>query len=158
MRRISYDGLPKMIKSFKNAILGIYASIRSERNMRVHLSFAFYILLACAVTGVSRAELLVVVLCIAAVITAELMNTALEKLCDRVCPDRSREIALVKDMAAGAVFIFSVASAIAGGVIFFNAEKVNGALDFARNYPVFAALIVASIPAAAYLTFRKYKV
>jgi len=125
--------------------------------MRIHLAFAFYILLAAAVTGASRAEWAVVLLCIGAVTSAELINTALEKVCDRFCPEHSADVGLIKDMAAAAVLVFGLVSAVVGGIIFFNAEKVGATIAFFSRYPVFAIVIVATLPVAIYLVFRKYK-
>ncbi len=48
---------------------------------------------------------------------AEAVNTALEKLCDHVTPDRHPQIKAIKDMASGAVLILAVTAATVGLII-----------------------------------------
>ena len=52
------------------------------------------------------------------VITLEMMNTAIEKLCDMVQPDKHPEVKIIKDIAAGAVLVAAVCSVIIGAFIF----------------------------------------
>ena len=49
---------------------------------------------------------------------AEAFNTAIEKLCDKVSPERDPLIKTTKDVAAGAVLLF-VLGAVAVGLIIF---------------------------------------
>ena len=63
-------------------------------------------------------EWLVVVLCITVVLTLEMINTAIEKLCDVVQPDYHPQIKIIKDIAAGAVLIAALGSIIIGAIIF----------------------------------------
>jgi diacylglycerol kinase (ATP) len=53
-----------------------------------------------------------VTVCIGMVLSAEAMNTALEQLADEVTEERKERIRRVKDMAAGAVLISSIASVV----------------------------------------------
>jgi undecaprenol kinase len=115
-----------------------------------------YVLLAALITRLSGTEWALVLLCIGAVTGAELLNTAVEKLCDRLHPGQDRQIGLVKDMAAGAVLMFAIVSAAVGSVIFFQNDKITRALDFARAHPVLAVLVAATLPLAGYLVFRRY--
>jgi diacylglycerol kinase len=67
---------------------------------------------------ISAWEWCVLSICFALVICAELLNTAIERLCDAVKPERSDEIKFVKDASAGAVLFASVVAAIAGLIVF----------------------------------------
>jgi diacylglycerol kinase len=49
---------------------------------------------------------------------AELINSAIEMLCDYVQPERHASIKIVKDLAAGAVLLAAIGSVIIGGVVF----------------------------------------
>jgi diacylglycerol kinase len=146
-----------MSKSFSCAVKGVLFCMKTERNFRFHLAFAFYVAIAGAVTGLSAAEWIFVLLCIGAVTGAEICNTAVEKLCDTLHPGQLRGIGLVKDMMAGAVLMASASSAVIGGIIFFSAEKLKKAAAFVGSYPFLAVLIAATLPPAAYLVFRSYK-
>ena len=63
-------------------------------------------------------EWMVILLCITAVLTLEMINTAIEKLCDVVHPGYHPQIKVIKDIAAGAVLLAAVGSVIAGAIIF----------------------------------------
>jgi diacylglycerol kinase len=52
------------------------------------------------------------------VITAELFNTAIEKLVDLVSPDYNRQAGFIKDVAAGAVLVSAIIAALVGLFIF----------------------------------------
>ncbi len=135
-----------MIKSFKYAFCGFFECIKSQRNMRIHISVAFYVVLAAIITKASLTEWGVLLLCIALVMGGELINTSIEKLCDEMHPDYSKKIGMAKDMAAGAVLVCAIFSAIVGGIIFFNAAKITLALEFAKENSLVAVIIVLLIP------------
>ncbi|GHT22368.1 hypothetical protein AGMMS4957_12480 [Bacteroidia bacterium] len=52
------------------------------------------------------------------VFAAEAINTSIEILADVVSPERHPQIKLVKDIAAGAVFLLAIAAAIVGLIVF----------------------------------------
>ena len=145
-----------MKSSFVYAFKGIGACARTERNFRFHLAVALYVLIAAAVTGATETEWLLILACIGAVTGAELLNTAIEKLCDTVHPGKNSGIARVKDMTAGGVLMLAAASAVVGGIIFFNGEKISKMADFAASHTILFVLILATVPVALYLIFRRY--
>jgi len=130
------------MKSFKYAFRGIIDTVKTERNMRVHLCFAFYVIIAGLVTNISIAQWAAVLVCIGLVTALECLNTALESLCDTFHPWESEGIRKAKDASAGAVLCTAIASAAVGGTIFFRAEKVNEALKFFRNHTGISILII----------------
>lgn len=110
--------IKKMLKSFGYAANGLRAAARSEQNFRIHLLLAgLAVLLGCGL-GISAGEWGMVIACIAAVMGAEVMNTAIEKLCDVVSPQYHEKIKIVKDLAAAAVLIVSIGALITGAIIF----------------------------------------
>lgn len=144
------------MKSFKYAFDGIFDTIRTERNMRVHLSFAFYVILAGFVTNITATEWTTVLICIGIVTALECLNTAVESLCDTVCPEKSKGIKTTKDAAAGAVFSAAIASAVVGGIIFFNGQKVTAALEFFKTRTLLSILIILTlIPLIIFVRGRK---
>ena len=61
---------------------------------------------------------MVVMLCIGTVITAELFNSAIERLVDLVSPEWNKIAGEVKDIAAGAVLVTAITAAIIGLIVF----------------------------------------
>lgn len=136
----------KFLKSFAYAFSGIVGTVKSERNMRVHLCVAFYVIVFGWITKITQAQWTAVLLCIAAVTSLELVNTAVETVCDCAHPDSSPLIRAAKDAAAGAVLMSAAASAVVGGLIFFRGERVHNAFEFIGKYPVLAALLILLLP------------
>ena len=140
------------MKCFLFALRGIAETIKTERNMRIHLCFAFYVTAAGLICKISDWQWLAVLICIGLVTALECINTALERLCDGVHPEKSPQIRFVKDAAAGAVLCAAFVSAIVGGLIFFNKTAVAATLSFLTAYPVPAAIIILTlIPALLFV-------
>lgn len=97
---------------------GLRYFFRSEVNGRIHLVFAVVVLIAGIVFKLSSLEWLFILLCIAGVISTEMINASLEGLCDIIQPDTDSRIKAIKDMAAGAVLVVSIASLVIGLIIF----------------------------------------
>lgn len=105
------------IKSFAYAFQGI-KWVYSQHNMWIHtlaailaISLGFYL-------HISTLEWIAIILCIFLVFAAEMINTAIEFLADEVDEDHNLRIGKVKDLAAGAVLMISIASALIGALIF----------------------------------------
>lgn len=93
--------------------------LRSQHNAWLH---ALATLLVCAVgfqLGFSRGEWCWIILAIVAVWTAEALNTAFEFLADVASPDFHPVVKKAKDVAAGAVLISAIGSALIGVVVAF---------------------------------------
>ena len=73
--------------------------------MRIHLVACAYVLFFASQLSLSRGEMACLLLAIGGVMTAETLNTALEKLCDFAQKNLNRYIRVIKDMAAGFVFL-----------------------------------------------------
>ncbi len=144
------------MNSFKYAFRGIAETLARERNMRIHLCFAFYVFLAGLVTRISVSEWAAVLVCIGLVTALECQNTALEALCDTIHPERSQGIRRTKDAAAGSVLCAALASAVVGGCVFFRRERYEQALLFWQEHTAVALLIILTlIPLAFFVWGRK---
>lgn len=106
------------MKNFQYALRGFVTALRTEKNLRFHLASAVAVTAAGIFFKIDVLEWMVVVLSIVFVITAELMNTALEKLCDVVTKDHHPQIKIIKDIAAAGVLIAATGAAVAGLIIF----------------------------------------
>ena len=99
-----------------NSWNGLIFAVRSEQAIREEL-FALLLALPLAwivgTTAVRRAELVAVVLLLLAV---ELLNTAIEKLADRLTTDRDQQIGHVKDMGSAAVGVVLLIIGLVWGI------------------------------------------
>ena len=108
----------KILRSFGYAWFGLKHAFAKQTNLRVQLFLAIVAILMGIALHINEMEWVIVSICIGMVLFAELVNTALEKLADVVQKDHHPEIKLVKDIAAGAVLILAISSAVAGAIIF----------------------------------------
>ena len=108
----------RLIKSFAFAWNGLKACFKSEPNFRIHVLLGILVVIFAILFNVSLVEWELLCLCIAIVLTAELLNTALEKLCDVVHKEQHPGIKKVKDISAGAVLVASAGCLITGLIIF----------------------------------------
>jgi diacylglycerol kinase len=108
----------KIIKSFAFAFAGVKICFTSETNFKIHAIAAVLVIILGFALRISNTEWLIIIGCIAFVITMEMLNTAIEKLCDVVQESLHPGIKKVKDIAAGAVMVSAVCVAIIGVIIF----------------------------------------
>ncbi|MGI6591358.1 MAG: diacylglycerol kinase family protein [Eggerthellaceae bacterium] len=105
-------------KSFGYAFRGIVTAWRKGYNLRVQSAAGVLAVVLGLAFGISLVEWCAVVVCIGAVIGGECMNTALEDAVDLANPEVHPLAKSAKDMAAGAVLVMSIASAVIGIIIF----------------------------------------
>ncbi len=94
-----------LLRSFRHALRGFGLVLARERNARVHVAAAAAALVAAVWLGLDRAEVALVVLTIALVLAAEVVNTVVERLLDLVHPEHSERVRAIKDMSAAAVLV-----------------------------------------------------
>ncbi len=104
--------------SFRCAFNGIKDIIRNERNMRIHLAMTILVILCAVVFGLTACEKAIVISLCALVITAELINTAIENTVNLSTAVFNMYAKRAKDAAAGAVLVISIGAAICGLIIF----------------------------------------
>ncbi|MGE7942872.1 diacylglycerol kinase family protein [Lysinibacillus xylanilyticus] len=107
----------KYIRSFGYAFEGIVTACK-EQNFKSHLLSAGIVLIAGYFTGLSRVEWYIVLILIALMFALEIVNTAIERVVDLASPKKHPLAKQAKDLAAGAVLVFAVFSAIIGLLIF----------------------------------------
>ncbi len=103
---------------FRSAFRGLKRGIRGESNFFFHLFAAAITVSAAVVFNVSVIEWCLVVVCITAVMAAEMFNTAIESLAKAVSRQVDPRIADALDIAAGAVSLVGLGAAIVGCCIF----------------------------------------
>jgi diacylglycerol kinase (ATP) len=126
-----------MIESFNYAIEGVIHVLRTQRNMRIHFAAAVAVIVGAVAVGVSKIELIALLLAIAFVLVAEMINTAIEGAIDAATTSFDPMAKLAKDIAAGAVLIASVNAVAIAYLVFAGkaADKTARVLDKLRNAP-----------------------
>jgi diacylglycerol kinase len=104
--------------SFKNAFTGIWTAITTQANIRIHFFIASAMIGLSVYFEVTHTELLVVILTIALVMIAEMVNTAIEFVCDAITLDHNEYIKYAKDVSAGAVLLSAIFATLVGLIIF----------------------------------------
>jgi diacylglycerol kinase (ATP) len=134
---------PSVIESFNFAIEGVIHVLRTQRNMRLHFAAAVVVIVVAVAVGVSKIELSVLLISIAFVVVAEMINTAIEGAIDAATTSFDPMAKLAKDIAAGAVLIASVNAVAVGYLVFAGkaADKTAEVLDRVRGAPAQITLV-----------------
>jgi diacylglycerol kinase (ATP) len=134
---------PSVIESFNFAIEGVIHVLRTQRNMRLHFAAAVVVIVVAVAVGVSKIELSVLLISIAFVLVAEMINTAIEGAIDAATTSFDPMAKLAKDIAAGAVLIASVNAVAVGYLVFAGkaADKTAEVLDRVRSAPAQITLV-----------------
>jgi diacylglycerol kinase (ATP) len=106
------------VHSFADAIRGIATLLAQEANAQIHLVASIAAIALGLWLGLTPGEWCWIALAIALVWVAEALNSALEALADAVHPARDPRVGRAKDLAAGAVLIAAIASAVIGALLF----------------------------------------
>lgn len=111
---------PPIHKSFLNAFRGVFMMMKTERNFQIEL-FAFFVnLFLIFYFNLNNTETALVLIASFAVLSAEIFNTAIEKICDIIQPDFDKRIGFIKDIAAGAVLLTAIAAVIIGVLVYWK--------------------------------------
>src|SRR6058998_681470 len=149
---------PSLIESFNYAFEGIIHVLRTQRNMRIHFAVALIVLIAGLAVDVSRLELIALLLAIAFVLIAEMINTALEAAIDVATTSFDPMAKLAKDIAAGAVLIATV-NAIAIGYLVFSgqiADRSSRLIERLRDAPAELTLIALVMTIIVVIATKAY--
>lgn len=132
-----------LLDSFNYAIEGVIHTLRTHRNLRIHFAAAIAVLLAAVWSGVTRFELIALLLAIAFVLIAEMINSAIEQAVDVATTSFDPLAKLAKDMAAGAVLIASLTAVAIGYLVFSHrlADPATRLIDRLRDAPVTMTLV-----------------
>ncbi|MEX2210477.1 MAG: diacylglycerol kinase [Gaiellaceae bacterium] len=114
---------PGVLDSFNFAFEGIIHVLRTQRNMRIHFLVAGSVLIAAIAIGVSRLELIALMISITFVLLAEMINTAIEGAVDVSTTSFDPNAKLAKDIAAGAVLIATTNAVVIGYLVFSEAVQ-----------------------------------
>ena len=137
----------KFFRSFRYAGQGILHAVRNERNFRFHLVAAVLAHLLGLMAELPAGEMAEISLCCGLVIALELVNTAVEAVCDRVCTEQDPLIRVAKDAAAGAVLAAAVFTVIVALWLFGEWIVSGGLWSAVLHRPVLDVCLLGVIAA-----------
>jgi len=114
----------KHLKSFKFAFAGIFHTLYHEANFRVQILLTFLSIFLGFHFNITPAEWSVLIISFSMLLSAEILNTAIENLIDFVVPKKSAIVKIIKDLSAGFVLINAL-SYLAINVIIFLPRFIN---------------------------------
>ncbi len=139
------------IKSFHCALCGILDSVVSERNLRIHIVAAMYILYFSRFYTFTRAEYILLALTICLVIATEMLNTAIEAAVDLVTEEYARLAKAAKDIAAGAVLVVAVFAVFVGVMLFLDLNVIMTVIEYFAHGPL--RIVILLLTAAISVLF-----
>jgi diacylglycerol kinase (ATP) len=149
---------PSLFDSFNYAAEGVIHALRTQRNLWIHFTLAAAVLVAAVAFGVSRLELMVLLLAITFVLVAELVNTAIEAAVDVASTSFDPMAKLAKDIAAGAVLIAAL-NAVAVGYLVFSGEVAGRSsrfLDRLNDAPAELTLVSLALTVIIVIALKAY--
>lgn len=112
------DYFKHRFSAFGFALSGLVQAFNKEAHLKIHAVATILVVFAGFYFRVSNVEWFMLLTCITLVITFELINSGLEKLCDRLIPEQDESVKYIKDVSAGAVLITCIFALIVGLMVF----------------------------------------
>jgi diacylglycerol kinase len=109
--------LKRLVRSFGHAFRGLPEGFRGQQNIYLHLLAAGAVLGLAFWLRLDEIRLAILLFVILAVVSSEFLNSAMERLLDRIHPGRDAEIGRIKDLLAATVLINAVFAAATGLLI-----------------------------------------
>ena len=151
------NDIDSLARSFIYALKGCGWMLFNERNFRIHLTCFFYMayfLFRYDFFVLTKVEYAILILAAALVIGGEMINSGIEKADDSVTRETIHTIKISKDVAAGAVLVFAIASVFIGVVLLWQPEAFSKLFNHYAENPVYLVLLVASFVVSFFFIFR----
>lgn len=146
-------GAKQLTKSFFYAFSGILYAVEKERNLRIHLIIAGYVIYFQSYYSLQTAEKAILIVMLSVMLASELVNTSVEKTVDLITPAYSTLAKIAKDVAAGAVLVCAIASVMVGIVLFGDWVIINEIIiDFQTN-PLRLLILLLSFGVSGWFVF-----
>ena len=105
-----------MKEKFRPAFNGILLGFKDPA-IRLQMILAMLAMIAGFVLKLNIAEWIAVIICMGLVLSTEILNTCVEKVCDLYCQEEDERIKVIKDLAAGAVLVSAICALITAALI-----------------------------------------
>ena len=110
----------RVLKSFGWAINGLKTVWREERNFKIEVIIAILVVISAYIADFAEWQWILLILIIGWVLMSEIVNTAVEDVCNKIEPNQDPVIGKVKDIMAGYVLISSISAFLAGFLLFLS--------------------------------------
>ena len=150
------DNYKKLFKSFTYAFKGIFRTVSTERNLRIHITCLVYMFTILGFTDwftLTRVDYAILLLASGTVISGEIINTAIENAVNLASAEYNKYAETAKDAAAGAVLVFAVFAVATGIAILFQPEAFKAMYEHFKGNVLHFCLFVLSIIPATYFIF-----
>lgn len=151
----------KLFKSFVYAFKGVYNTIKTERNMRIHITCLTYMFSILGFTDwftIEKSDWAILVMASGTVLASEVINTAVENAVNLASEEYNKYAERAKDAAAGAVLVSAIFAVVTGFVIMFQPAAFVAMFNYFKDNPIYFALFVLSIiPATLFIFLPKRK-
>ena len=153
------------LDAWKNATNGIIYATTTQRNIKIQLVIAVFVVIISLFFNLDRAEFLCFLFTIILILFAEMCNTAIETVVDLYVDVYHPKAKIAKDVAAGGVVITAINALIVGYFLFFD-KLSNIGLNFIKNiaespiHLAFSTIVIVIIAALALIAIartNKYK-
>jgi diacylglycerol kinase (ATP) len=147
-----------VFESFNYAAEGVIHALRTQRNLWIHFTVAAAVLVAAVGFGVSKLELMVLMLAITFVLVAELVNTAVEAAVDVASTSFDPMAKIAKDIAAGAVLVATLNAVGVGYLVFSGtvADRSSRFLDRLSDAPAELTLVALAVTVIIVIAVKAY--
>lgn len=142
-------GIKGLFNSFRYAFSGFCHCIANERNMRIHLIATLTVLVFSPFYNFTKIQYAILFVVFSLVMGMEMVNTAIEGVCDYICPNYSNMARIVKDVVAGAVFLSSVAALIIGILFLGDTKVISSILTYMYDNPIVFGLFAGTMITSA---------
>ena len=137
--------ITKFVKSMGYALNGIFTGIKEERNVRIDIVAAFYVLLFSKFYDFTLTQKIILVVVCFNVLAFELMNTAVERAVDKPDKEHYIQAGAAKDTAAGGVLLAAIGAAVAGIMLFWNVEVFKKIFVFFTTRPIMLLCLAVTL-------------
>lgn len=118
---------PPAHKSLRNAFRGVFLMMKHERNFQLEFAAFLVNLFLIFYLNLSSTDTILILMVSFGVLATEILNTAIERICDFIHPDFDKRIGFIKDISAGAVVLMAILSVIVGVMAYW--KYVSGFLQ-----------------------------
>ena len=101
--------MKRLRDKFKPAFNGMALAFK-DRGVRIQLCLCVLAITAGTIIKLTHSEWIAVWLCVGLVVVSEILNTAIEKLCNLYTVSQNEQVKVIKDLAAGAVLFAALIS------------------------------------------------
>ncbi len=108
----------KLIDSFRYAICGFKSAYKNEQNIKIHILIMIVVIIAGIILKINKIKWVICIMLFGMVISAELINTAIESLVDIAMPEINPKAKYIKDVAASYVMVIAISAAVIGIILF----------------------------------------